>query len=482
MAVQSSSGLGVALQANLLQGLFRNNLSAYRQATNALNNPRIFSGRILSQAFLNSRLSNLKNIAELDQAQKSKADIGVTALQGVADDLDQLSSLAAAAVNETDPTQLALLQSQAQAVLNTISSTLNTAKKNDNGLVTPVFITSAGPARGIDITGVDQDLTSSGYSFTLSLTSVGSRTKLADVIDTSGGTAGQMDNAVSFLISGPKGSAQIDLIVGDTVGTIVNKINAQSDATGTFANISGTSNDRVDIISSTVGANTISITELTSDPGSEINTAPTTTAGTALTGTLTVNGYSTTVSSTDGRNIIVDHAGGSGVINLLDSDTLTTNFSGAAVTGDFLGGGAGTTTFTVKNGGRAILGEDGVLIGRLGISAFEYSSIAREKGGLGSIDLSTNAAGAIAILAQAQHDIGNGIATASFIADSMLGQRITDNSEMIGTLNSSLTDLKSMYEALDAYDRLVAEARQQSALSVLSQLSLLFPVTSVGLL
>lgn len=486
MAVQQTGSFGAVISSFLVRDIFRSTLSAFQQARRAVNDQRINSPRLMTEAFLNSKLANLKTLTQIDQVQKSKADLAVTTLTNVADDLDQLTQLAAAALNETDPNQRAIYQSQADSILKSIRGSLNTAVNNDPGLVQKTIVSSDGLVAGVRILRQDITLEDTGIDIEFDVTDIGTRYHLQRAIltDQGAGTAGLFKNDLTFAITGSRGTATFSVNAGDSVAVALEAINAQKEITGVFANFNDDP-DRLDLIALDPGTTPITMVELTTDPNNELRTdLPT--AGTALAGTVTIDGSVQTVTSTDGRTVEFDVGGISGIIDLQDPDiyieALGTTTAGAGNGIDTIGGGPSTTVIKMFNGGRVILGDDGKLLGRVGISAFDYESLGRSKGGLDSIDLENDAGGAAAILAQAHLDLGDGIATASFIADGLLGTRITRNSQAAGNTAQALTELESVYEAIAMYSRITQEAKMNSSLALLSQLSQVFPVSSYGLL
>jgi len=468
----------------LLRDIFRSTLSTFQQARRTLNDNRINSPRLITEAFLSSKLSNLKALTEVDQVQKSKADVAVTTLESAGDDLDQLAQLAAAAVNETDPGQRAILQSQAEVILGSVRKSLNTAINNDPGLVNRVLLSSDGYVKSVQVLSQDQNIDADGLTFDFAVSNIGARARIGGAIrtDAGGGTNvnGQIDNNISFQIQGDRGTGTVNLLVGDTVTDIINKVNALTSQTGVIANV-GSDVDQVDLLSELPGATAISITELSTDPFNEM-IGGSSAVGVDPTGVLTLNGVSTTLTSDDGETFSFDLGGISGVIKLADPAVYLPALGTTTTGNDVVGDGASTSQFIIHNGGRAILGSNGELLGRVGISAFNYDSLAEDEGGLDSIDLVNNASAAASVIAAAHLDIGNGLATAAFIADGLLGERIARNSREIGTAAQAQTELESVYEALNLYAKITAEAQLNSSMALLSQLSQIYPVSTFGLL
>jgi hypothetical protein len=93
-----------------------------------------------------------------------------------------------------------------------------------------------------------------------------------------------------------------------------------------------------------------------------------------------------------------------------------------------------------------------------------------------------NASAAASVIAAAHIDIGNGLATGAFIADGLLGERIARNAREIGTAAQAQTELESVYEALNLYAKITAEAQLNSSMALLGQLSQIYPVSTFGLL
>ncbi len=486
MAVQGASGIAGAIPGLLLQNIFRSTLSAFQQAQRQLTSERLVSPRVITEGFLKSRAATLSAVMQVDQLQKSKADLAVSGLMGVADDLDQITSLAAAAIAESDPTQRALLQSQASAVIGSIRSTLNTAVKNDPNLVNQVLTTSDGVVANVRILSQSTNIDDEGLDFTFALTSIGSRAKLSNAIRTDVGTGinGQLNNDISFQVVGPDGSATITALVGETPLDIINRVNAFTDVTGVFANL-GSDPDRVDFLTVRPYEGNITLVELSADPGNqmitEISNPGISTAGTAMVGTLTVDGQTIDVEITDGKDYSFELGGVSGIIEFADPDVYIPALGTSTVAGDVLGVGASNTTFRVNNGGRAILGSDGKLLGRVSVDAYDFANIARAQGGLDAIDLIDDPTGALEIIAAAQIDVGKGISTASFIADGLLGAKIADNAEKLGGARQALSDIDSVYEAIAMFDRIKAESQLNMSLALLSQLTLLFPLSGASL-
>jgi hypothetical protein len=486
MAVQSASGIAGAIPSLLLQNIFRSTLSSFQQAQRKLTSERQVSPRVIAEGFLKSRIATLGAIMQVDQLQKSKADLAVSGLQAIANDLDQITSLAAAAASETDPTQRALLQSQATAVIGSIRSSMNHAVKNDPNLTTRVIANSDSLVANVRILSQSKNIKDEGIDATFALTSIGSRAKLANAIRTNAGTgiAGQLNNDISFQIVGPDGSATITALSGETPSDIIARVNAFTDVTGVFANLGST--HQVDFLTVRPYEGQITLVELSADPGNqmltEISNPGISTAGTAMVGTLTVDGVSIDVEITDGKDFSFDVGGVSGIIEFGDPDVYIEALGTNTVGGDILGVGASTTTMRIYGGGRAILGADGKLLGRVSVDAYDFSNIARAQGGLDAIDLINDPVGALAIISAAQLDVGKGVATASFIANGLLGSRIAENAEKVGGANRALSDIDSVYEALAMFDRIKAESQLNMSLALLSQLTMMFPLTGNNLL
>jgi len=93
-----------------------------------------------------------------------------------------------------------------------------------------------------------------------------------------------------------------------------------------------------------------------------------------------------------------------------------------------------------------------------------------------------NPGNALKIIQQAQTDIAESQVIADFASSAFLGPRITANSDLIGAHNNSLDNMTTLLDALSMYERVRAESRLTSSLAIISQLSSLFPASSLGLL
>lgn len=465
MGLQSSSALGGIIAQNFFQRLFLNSLHTYVKAQSQLRTREFVPGRFLTESALRTQINTLNAIANVDTQTKAEIDVASSVLQGVSSQLNELAQLATSAIGATAG-ERAQLHASAQTLLSSISGSLASAKKADPHLSFGVQVTSPVAIGTVNVTRSANDIAAAGLAFTVAFNANGAGSqarKNTNELVIAGGT---LASDLQFTLAGPDGSVDFSFTAGTSSTTITNTINDNTASTGIEAVLNGT-----EIELNTVKFGTsqfISITEI-SDAGGALN-AGATVNGTNANGTITVNGVSSTFVG-DGRTITFDAGGVSGTIELQTNTTILANAATPA-----------NEVFTVRQGGKALVGQNGELLARIGLPAFDFGSLGRAKGGLGLIDLVNDPGGALAIIQEAQADIAKSQVVADFASNAFLGPRITANADLIGSNNDALDNMTSLLDALSLFERVRAESKVSSSLAIISQLSGLFPASSLGLL
>lgn len=465
MALQQTAGLSFILQTGFLRNLLTQTAQTFRTAERTLNTERFNAARFNLNAALDRRIANATATSSVDQLIKSRLDIATESLNGVKSNLTNLASLAALAVAEADPVQRSVYQSQAEAIVQEIASSLSTAVSDDPNLINRVAL-SGDTIRSVRITSVDEDIESDGLTFTVALTETGTRELRNQALSTdSSGTAGIFDADTQILISGPNGSATVSIFSGESIGDAIAKVNAVSDATGVEAVVDADT-DKADLrtIDATDEAFTIS---LVSGSSAEVSEG-TSTGGVNAEGTITTEDGEVVTFEGTGRSINFTAGGVSGVIDLITDFTVLTEAA------------TPTTTFTVHAGGQPILGADGTLLARQSIGAFDFSTLGVDEGGLDQIDLENDPSAALEIIAAAQDDVDTGITQLEYLSNSVFGERISSKADIIANAEVAKTDLDTFFEAIELFERIRAESQLNTSLALLSQLSTLFPITGLS--
>jgi|GEM_PF-2688364 len=477
MALQGSGGLGGVLSQFFFQSLFTQSLRSFVSAQIELNTEPFNPGRFFAESGIKSRLANLGAVSNVDSQVKAELDVAATTLSSVSTQLSELATLATSALGSST-SQRQELQASALALSGAIQSSLATAISSDPNLRVPVTITPGAGSQGVianvNVSSLTANIGAEGLDFSFRIDNGenrGERATIDDAIQTTGGVLTGAGDVVQFTLSGSLGSVDFTFNTGDSVSTVIEAINNAQSSTGITAE-EGTTSDDITFNSVEYGSSAVTnFTILQNDAGAGVTFSGTTSdTGANVSGELYVDGTPVTIDS-DGRTISFDYQGVKGEIQLY-TESLADGDPGANLEVDF----------TVYNGGKALIGSNGELFQRVGLSAFDFGSLGRSAGGLGSIDLVNDPGEAIRIIAAAQEDLATSEVRADFASNSFLGPRLTANADQIGALNEALDELSSVSEAIGLFDRVRAESRASTSLSLISQLSGLFPASAVGLL
>ncbi len=467
MAIQSTSGLlglGGVLTQSLFQSLFTSSLRTFVQAQTQLLQTPSNPLRTSTDSSLRSRISALTAVSNVASLTKADFDIADSSLESVSGVLSSLTTLATSAISADAATRTSL-QSQADSLVAQIKGELAQTRNDDPDLTIPVQLGTAGATNvvsSVDISSLDRTIDSSGVSFSLDVSDTGSRAFLNNVIT----TGGNLDAGSEFTISGAKGSVTLEFTASTSVADVVAEINENSASTGVIASVDG---NNIDFNSSEFGSAAFATITQVSDPGGQIADATDTGSDAVATLTETVSGSVLNLTAT-GRKFSFTLENVTGSIQLItDTTTLGGSVDPAAA------------QFTVRDGGKALLGSDGSILSRVGIPAFDFGTLGRSLGGLDTLDLENDPGGALAIIAQAQTDITTSRTLTSFAADTFLGSQITSLSDQIGAANTALTDIDTVSNALAVFEQVAAESRLNISLAILSQLSGLYPLSASSL-
>src|SRR5690606_17824523 len=122
MALQQTAGIAQVLQNSLLRNLLTTTTASYQQAQRALNTERFNFARFNLQSSLARRINTFEALTSTDQLLRTRLDLATDTLDSAGSNLNNLASLAALAIAESDPVQRASLQSQAESIINEIAN------------------------------------------------------------------------------------------------------------------------------------------------------------------------------------------------------------------------------------------------------------------------------------------------------------------------------------------------------------------------
>lgn len=470
MAIQQTGSATPRLASLALVAIAQRSVSDFLSSQAELNST---DGNTPAQAranaFLRSRLAVLTTQSSVDQVQAAQLDVARSALEEVDAELNNLATLIGSIVGASGT---ALEQAQVDSVVSAIQATLGSAINANPNLLIPVAL----PAQianlrveDIVVEKLTTDIDSEGRAFSLNISTTGRQARIDNALTPGGAT---FTNDVSFIVTGPKGSSGVINLTGGVSSRddAINAINAFTDSTGVSAEAQG-ANVRLRAVE--YGVNTITILDVSAggDPAAEVASTNQNVAGTNAAGTLTdsTTGVVTNLTG-DGRSLRFSLGGVEGTIELLKSSLLADNAN------------PGAATFTVYNGGTPILGEDGTVVGRQAIPGFDFGRLGRSLGGLASVDVINDLGNALSIVTQAQEDLSESLTVAEFLADVFLPSRINTAADGIDGANSGLAEVDNFFDAIRLFDRVQAEAKTNGALSILSQLSSIFPSSTLGLI
>lgn len=471
MAVQSTSSLTPRLATLSFVAVAQRSVTEFLTAQSTLNSTDgLTPARAQANAALRAQLSGLTIQSSASQVQASQMDVARTALEEVDSQLDSLAALIASIVT---PTGSALEQAQAESIVSAVQSTLASALIANPNLTVPVAlpaqITGTLHVEDIIINRIFGDIDDDGKDFALDVVTTGRQARLANALVPGGAT---FTNDVSFIVTGPDGSTGVINLTGgvSTRDDAINAINAFSDSTGVTAEASGAN---VQLRAVEYGVRTITILDVSAggDPANEVASSNQTVAGTDASVLITDNDTGEQGRFTgDGRSIAFSIGGIEGSVELLKSSRLSDNQNPAS------------RNFTVYPGGVPLTNSDGSTIARHAIPAFDFGRLGRTEGGLASIDLINDLGNALGIVTQAQSDLSDSLTVTEFLADIHLPNSIATSAESMDTANIALAEIDNFFDAIQLFDRVQAEARANGALSILSQLSSVFPASTLGLI
>ncbi len=419
--------------------------------------------------FLRSRIASLTAQSSVSQVELAKVDVARSALEQVENELLSLSTLIGSIVT---PAGNALDQAQVKSVVSSVQSVLGEALKNNPALLAPVALppqTNGLRVEDIVVDKITAAIDSEGKQFRLDFSTTGRQAVIANAL-TPGGAV--FTNDVSFIVSGPSGSSGVINLIGgaSTAADAINAINALTSSTGVEAIANG---GNVNLRAVEYGVKTITILDVSanSDPANEVASTNQTTAGLNAVATLRDNDTNEQITITgEGRTLRFSHGGVQGTIELVKDPNVLGTINPGAV------------NFTVYNGGIPIVGDGGTLIGRQTIPAFNIASLGRSLGGLASIDVINDKDAALSIVTQALSDLADSQAVAEFLSGNFLPAKVNSSASSLLEAQANLATLDNFFDATVLYTRVQAEARSNSALAVLSQVSGLFPASTLGLI
>lgn len=471
MAIQSTSSLAPRLATLGIVRIAQQSVTdfltsqAELASTDGLN-----QSQARANAFLRARLVTLRTQSAVDQVQGARMEVAKDTLAEVESQLNNLSTLVGSIVGASGT---ALQQAQVKSVVSAIQATLGTAIADNPNLLVPVAlptqITGTLHTEDIIINRVSGEIDSDGRIFSLDVISTGRQARIDNALTPGGAT---FTNDVSFVVSGPLGSSGVINLTGGVSSRddAINAINAVTGSTGVTAEAQG-ANVRLRAVE--YGVQTITILDVSAggDPANEVASTTQNVAGANASATITdVETGDNARFNGVGRSIAFSIGGVEGTVELLKSSRLNDNANPAA------------RQFTVYQGGVPIMGEDGSQVGRIAIPGFDFGRLGRSQGGLTSIDVENDLGNAIGIISQALADLNDSQTVAEFLADTFFPSRVNTAADSMDAANSSLAELDNFFDAVALFDRVQAEARSNGALSVLSQISTIFPSSTLGLI
>ncbi|MCA8939124.1 MAG: hypothetical protein KDB07_04925, partial [Planctomycetes bacterium] len=414
---------------------------------------------------------------------KSKFDGVADTLDGVANQLDDLVTLAGQAAGAVAG-DLPGIQAAAEGIISAIRSslagfnalfpelTISTSVPASNvpnfAVIEKIFIDSLNfpiPEAGTDITF---DVLAPGNPAFPNAQGTGRRAQI-NGIQTSAGGGTQLTSAVDFNLQGNRGLVNFQFAAGTTQTDIINTINSRTSQTGITAGQRPGVANQVRLYSEFFGPeNFISLSEL-SDPSNELF-AQSDTGFNAL-AAITINGETQNVEA-DGRVFTFDVGGVQGRIKLYDyiSDPagLVEGADRIPVTARILDGGTNL----------ALSDPDTNLVGFAGLNV---ESLGLVNGGLDRVNFQTDTFRSIQIVQEARNDINRSIDLAGLLSGAA-STRLQANLEQVASIDDSIATTQDIINGIELFSTLNAEARFQSAQSVFAQIASLFPVSTSRLL
>jgi hypothetical protein len=474
MAIQSTNSLMPRLASISLVATAQRAVTDFLVSQAHLSSTdKVTDSQARANGFLRSRIASLSAQASISQVEMARMDVARSALEQVEQELLSLSGLIGSIVT---PAGNALDQAQVKSVVSSIQSVLGTALKNNPALMAPVALPSQANSRRVEDIVIDKitvPIDAEGKLFRLWFTQSGRQAVIANALTPGGAT---FANDVSFIVSGPSGSSGVINLTGgvSTAADAINAINALTSSTGVEAIVNGAN---VNLRAVDFGVKTITILDVSAngDPGNEVASTNQTTAGLNAVAVLRDMDAEEQITITgEGRTIRFNFGGVQGTIDLVKDISIWG--SGA------FGGNNANSNFRVFSGGVPIVGDGGTLIARQSIPAFNIATLGRSLGGLASIDVINNKDQALDIVTRALTDLSKSQTVAEFLSGNFLPSKVNSSASALLEAQANIANLDNFFDATVLFGRVQAEARSNASLAVLSQLSGLFPASTLGLI